>query len=291
MRGRKVKHSKYKNTGLIFEFLVRQVTVDVLKGDKKSIALEIIKKRFNESSELGKELSLYNILINEKYKSDKKADYLISEVMNKRKKLNNSNLRREKYNLISYIKENFNVGEFFASKVYNYKTYASIYKLFEHSGKISPDEKTESYFNILEHITTDDKNIKLSETVSKSALPKDEDLRILTYRTLLEKFNKKYSGLNSNQSGLLKAYINNVSNANSLKEYVSRKLPNLKKELKKYSGAKMDKVVKIKLKESINSIEKFCLPKGKIVKDSSVVQMMRYYELLKELKNAGIRKG
>ena len=60
---RKVKHSKYKNTGLIFEFLVRQITSEVLDGTKKSNALTMLKKKFNENSELGRELSLYNIFL------------------------------------------------------------------------------------------------------------------------------------------------------------------------------------------------------------------------------------
>ena len=95
-----VKHYKYKNTGLIFEFLLRQITVDVLNDETKSFSLNLIKKSFNENSELGKELRLYNVLIKEKLKSDKKADYLISEVLKQRTKLSNSILKREKYNLI-----------------------------------------------------------------------------------------------------------------------------------------------------------------------------------------------
>ena len=284
---RSTKHSKFKNTGLIFEFLLRQITSDVLSKTDESIALKIVKKRFNENTELGKELSLYNILINQKFKSDRKADYFITEVLNSRNKLNNSVLRREKYNLIKEIKQNYNVNKFFASKVPQYKLNASIYSLFEHIDRLSPESKTESYFNILEHITTGKKGIKLTETLNEKVLPTDSDLRILTYKTLLEKFNKKYSGLDGNQRSLLRAFINNISNNNSLKEYVDKRLPYLVKELKKYSVNIKNKVVKIKLNEAINSINKFCgSGNNRHIKDSSVVQMMRYYELLKELKSA-----
>ena len=284
--GLNIKHSKYKNTGLIFEFLLRQITVDVLNDKAKSFSLNLIKSCFNEHTELGKELNLYNILIKEKLSSDKKADFLISEVLKQREGLNNSKLKREKYNLIKSIRENIDVNQFFSSKVPEYKTYASIYKLFEYNTKLSPEEKTESYFNILENITTKKKGINLSETINKK-LPQDSDLRILTYKTLLEKFNKKYSGLNGNQRKLLKAYINNVSNTNYLKEYIETKIPYLKKELKKHIPDVKDKVVKIKLKEAVASINKFCkVGKNSVVKDSVVVQLMRYYELLKELKNA-----
>lgn len=288
MNYKRVKHSKYKNTGLIFEFLLRQITSDLLNDGKEDSAVKLIKKFFNGRTELGKELGYYNLLVSEKYGNDKKADYFISEVLNRRKGLNNSRLRREKYNLIRTIKENYNVENFFSSRVPNYKVYASIYKLFEHTDFISPEDKTESYFNILEHITTDKViGSKTKLNPINKQLHEDEDLRILTYKTLLERFNNKYNFLSQNQKVLLKEYINNISNNNSLNEYFSKKIPELKTELKKYFPNVKNKVTKIKLKEAINSIDKFCLPKNKkvkTIKDINVVQMMRYYQLLNELK-------
>jgi len=285
MNMRKVKHNKLRNCGLLFEFLLRQITSDVLNKIDGSKAVVIVKKKFNENTELGKELALYNIIINKKFGDDRKADYFINEVINERHKLNNASLRREKYNLIKTISEHYDLQKFISSKVDNYKIYASAFKLFEYSDSLSPDEKTESHFNLVEHITTKSE-IKLSETMT--ALPDDEDLRILTYKTLLEKFNQKYSNLNSPQKNLLKAYINNVSNTNSLKEYIESEIPNIKKELKDNSKNLKDKVVKIKLKEAINSVDKFCdVGNSQSVKDDAVVQLMRYYELAKQLKNSG----
>tara|TARA_Y100001937_G_scaffold125674_1_gene193003 strand:+ start:2853 stop:3740 length:888 start_codon:yes stop_codon:yes gene_type:complete len=287
MQDAKIKHSKIRNTGLLFEFLLRQVTADVLNKDNDSIALKIVKEKFNENTELGKELALYNTLINKKYNSDKKADYFITEVIKVRHSFNNPALKREKYNLIKQIKENYNLQKFLSSKVPNYKLYASIYKLFEFNNSLSPDEKTESYFNLVENITTIDKKLNLSDSVD-AKLPDDEDLRIITYRTLLEKFNQKYSHLNSHQKNLLRAYINNVSNTNSLKEYINKHLPTIKKEIRSHIKNIDEKIVKIKLKEAINSINKFCKVDGKSknIKDSVVIQTMRYMELLKELKKS-----
>ena len=287
MQDAKIKHSKIRNTGLLFEFLLRQVTADVLNKDNDSIALKIVKEKFNENTELGKELALYNTLINKKHNSDKKADYFITEVIKVRHSFNNPALKREKYNLIKQIKENYNLQKFLSSKVPNYKLYASIYKLFEFNNSLSPDEKTESYFNLVENITTIDKKLNLSDSVG-AKLPDDEDLRIITYRTLLEKFNQKYSHLNSHQKNLLRAYINNVSNTNSLKEYINKHLPTIKKEIRSHIKNIDEKIVKIKLKEAINSINKFCKVDGKSknIKDSVVIQTMRYMELLKELKKS-----
>ena len=210
---------------------------------------------------------------------------ILNEVINERKKFNNSVLKREKYNLIKEIKNYYDLQNFLSSKVRNYSVYASIYKLFEYNN-ISPIEKTESHFNLVEHVTTSNKtNI---ESSLSTVLPKDEDLRIITYQTLLEKFNTKHSNLNYPQKSLLRAYINNVSNVNSLKEYIEKVVPAIKKELKQYSNKLTDKVVKIKMREAIKSIDNFCgVKRSKLVKDNVVVQTMRYMELLKELKKSG----
>ena len=283
---RKVKHNKIRNTGLLFEFLLRQITSDVLNKDNGQ-AVKIVKEKFNENTELGKELALYNVLITKKFKSDTKADYFINEVMKARNDLNNSVLRRERYNLIKEIQSNYNLQKFMSSKVPNYKTYASIYTLFEFNKSLSPDQKTESFFNIVEHVTTDEKSIKLSETVR--TLPDDEDLRILTYKTLLEKFNQKYTKLSGSQKNLLREYINNISNTNSLKDTLKEIVRGLKEDLKQHSKNLKDEVVKIKMTEALKSINKFCglNDKSDVVKDSYVVQTMRYLELLKELKKSG----
>jgi hypothetical protein len=270
----------------LFEFLLRQITSDVLNKDNGQ-AVKIVKEKFNENTELGKELALYNVLITKKFKSDTKADYFINEVMKARNDLNNSVLRRERYNLIKEIQSNYNLQKFMSSKVPNYKTYASIYTLFEFNKSLSPDQKTESFFNIVEHVTTDEKSIKLSETVR--TLPDDEDLRILTYKTLLEKFNQKYTKLSKDQKNLLREYINNVSNTNSLKDTLKDIVKGLKEDLKKHSKNLKDEVVKIKMTEALKSIDKFCGldNKSNVVKDEYVIQTMRYLELLKELKKSG----
>ena len=130
MQNNKLKHSMIRNTGLLYEFLLRQITSDILdnKKIKSNKSISVIKEFFNNKTELGKELSLYNILLNKKYKSDKKAEFFVNEVISERKKINNSTLRREKYNLIKSLKENYDLNKFLSSKINDYKVYASIYK-------------------------------------------------------------------------------------------------------------------------------------------------------------------
>ena len=276
----KFKHSKLRNTGLLFEFLLRQVTVDVLNKKKESPALKIIKKQFNEHTEIGKELALYNLIMTKKFKSDKKADFFLSEVIRQRGKLNNATLRREKYNIIASIKESYDVNQLFSSKVPNYKVFASVYKLFEGINEMGADEKTESYFIIVENVTT------VKHTKNKSYIPeefKDKDLRILSYKTLLEKFNKKYTNLSDEQKHVLKEYISNISNTNNFSIFVETQIPKLKKKLNGKVKKVKDKVLRIKLREAVNCVDKFCLNESKQTDDNSVVQLLRYYELDKEL--------
>lgn len=277
-----IKHSKIRNTGLLFEFLLREITADILDKKNNSVAIDVIKKRFNEKTELGKELLLYNVLLNKKFSTDKKADFFISEVLHKRSTLNKSALKREKYNLIKKLKESFDLTNLLSSKVKRYKVYASVYKLFEFSDVMSPDEKTETHFNIVEHVTTTKSDTSNTILVN---LPKNEDIRVLSYKILLEKFNKKYSNLNFKQKMLLKTYINNISNTNLLKEFIEKEIVVVKRDLKKSLKFIDDKITKIKLSEAINSMNTICnLNESKTVNDKVVVQLMRYYELSKELK-------
>ena len=276
----KFKHSKLRNTGLLFEFLLRQVTVDVLNKKKESPALKIIKRQFNEHTEIGKEMALYNLIMTRKFKSDKKADFFLSEVIRQRGRLNNTNLRREKYNIIASIKESYDVNQLFSSKVPNYKVFASVYKLFEGIEEMGADEKTESYFIVVENVTT------LTHKKNKSYIPeefKDKDLRILSYKTLLEKFNKKYTNLSDEQKYVLKEYISNISNTNNFSSFVETQIPKLKKKLNGKVKKVKDKVLRIKLREAVNCVDKFCLNESKQTDDNSVVQLLRYYELDKEL--------
>ena len=276
----KFKHNKLKSTGLLFEFLLRQVTVDVLNKKKESSALKIIKKRFNEHTEVGKELAFYNLIINKKFESDKKADFFLSEIIRQRHKLNNSILRREKYNIIKEIKEKYDISQLFSSKVPNYKVFASLYKLFEGFGALNADEKTESYFIVIENVTTFN-NKKTSAFMPKEM--KDKDLRIISYKVLLEKFNAKYTNLTDEQKQILKEYISNISNTNDFLTFVQKQIPNLKSRLQGKIKKIKDKVLKIKLEEAINCVDKFCLNEYKQTNDNTLVQLLRYYELDKEL--------
>ena len=283
---RKLKHSKIKNTSILFELLTRQITADVLAG-KSTKSVKIVKKYFNENTELGKELQLYRVLSEKHYESTDRATQLVETVIKSRKKLSNSTIRREKYNLIKEIKESYKVSDFFNGRISNYRILASIYNVFQaetSDESFDPEAVVNSKFTVLEHITS--KKIDSSETKNKVLREynkKDKDLKLLAYQILVDKFNQKYKTLDENQKNLLKNYINNVSNTNSLREYIDSEVVKIKKILKLHLPKVKDDITKIKLSEAINQVEN--LTKGKIVKDKQVLTLMRYYELIKEIKN------
>ncbi len=282
----RVKHSKIKNTGILFELISRQITVDVMNGDDKSKSVEMLKKFFNEGTELGKENQLYQVLLKENYNSSHKAEKLVDAVVKARQKLQNKKLRTEKYNLIKEIKKNYKVEDFFRARIPNYKVYASIYKKFivETTPIVNPSEEVESTFSIIEHITRNKTKPKNTESqVLTEFKGEDKDLRLLSYQLMVDNFNGKYKKLNSMQRNLLKEYINNISNTNSLREFINTEVKKVKQILSKILPKVDDDITKIKLSEAINQVD--TIKKGKIVKDKQVVSLMRYYELIKELHN------
>ena len=286
-----VKHNKIKNTGILYELLSRQITVDVINDEKNSKSVKLFKEFFNNKTELGKEYELYSILLNKKYKNLTHASSLLEAVVKSRRKLSNRRLANEKFNLIKSIKENYDIKEFFNTRIPNFKVLASVYRVFQtETGKedFGPVQKTDSSITITEHITQT-KQTRVKKPVMSEYSSQEKDLRLLSYQLLVDKFNKKYKSLNESQKNLLKHYINNVSNTNSLKEFIDSEVIKVKRALKTLLPKVNDKITKIKLSEAINYTDE--ATKGKVVKDKHVVALMRYYELIKEIKNVQSRQN
>jgi len=276
-----IKHSKIKNTGLIFELLVRQIASDTL-NNKESKAIPILKKYFNKNTELSKELNLYKSLTSEKFNKEEKANALIEAVLKSHRQLNSAALSKQKYNLVKDINEVFGVDAFFSSKVNEYKVLASVYKILEYSEADSPIEIVNSKYTIIEYITG--KEI-IKEEISeelKTFISEDKDVRLTAYKYLVNKFNNKYNTLDTKQKNLLREYINNVSSTDELTTYVVNEIHDMLKVLQVYNKKVDSPVVKIKLNEVSNLLKS--MSNVKSVNDNHILSLLRYYELLKELK-------
>jgi hypothetical protein len=286
---KKLKHSKFRNTGILFELLVRQITLEVINGDNVGVAKQILKEFFNKNTELSKEFRLYDLLLKEKYKTESRAEKFVDLICEERKKINDKKLLREKYELVKRIKESFDLEKFLSSPLLTYRQLASIYKLFEAtavSTTYNVKEKFDAKITLIEHIMSSttkakiDKKVdtKLLETFSKQ----DKDLRMLTYKILVETFNKKYStALNKKQKELLENFINNMTNTTGFVDYYKSELVSTITKLKKLNERVCDRVTKIKLNETIKVLESTKV--NKVVSDDGVSMLMLTYELMKEL--------
>jgi hypothetical protein len=259
-------------------------------SNNKSVAEKILKEHFNSKKELSKELKLYQYLVNEKYNSESKAEQFINTILEARKRLDETKLTREKYNLIKEIKETYNLDEFIKSSISNYKTLASIYKIFEtvtSEEQFDPTDIVSSRFTIAENIinsSIENKDVKIKDAVLEEYRKQDEDLRAVSYKLLVESFNNKYKNLNNEQKSLLREYINNINNTGKLNEYVGNEVTNLVAALKEVGSKISDKVTKIKLAETISNIKK--IKSVKKIREQHLSALMMTYELLNELKES-----
>ena len=281
----KIKHSKFKNTGILFELLVRQIASETV-SNKDSAAIELVKKYFSKS-ELAKEYKLYQALITPKNLSEAKAETFVNSTLEASLRLNKTALRKEKYNLIKEIRENYDLEEFFKAKISNYKQYAAAFNLIEAHNSLEftePQQIIDNKITLLEHITrkeVDKESVK--DRVMEEYGNMDKGTRILAYRMLLEKFNSKYATLSDKQKGVLKEFINNISNTTKLREFVNSNFKTITEEINALIPTILDKTTQIKLAEVITLLHP--LDKTQNVKDENIISLLQYHQLIDEIKS------
>jgi len=277
-----IKHSKFKNTGILFELLVRQITTDTLSG-KNSEATNILKKYFSKT-ELGREYKLYDSLLKRTNLTEGKAEIVINTVLESAKQLNRSLLKRQKYNLINEIKTHYNLEEFFKTKLPHYKAQASIYTLIEasHNEKnIIHEQIINNKLVLLEHLTSSSNKSTPNITPVDEFAKHDRDTRFLAYKILLEKFNKKYAEFSSNKKSILKEYINISDNTLKLKEFYNNKIVEFKSQISLLNESTKNPVIKIKINEILNFLVE--LNKNEKITNEHIINLLQYCDLVEEL--------
>jgi len=281
----KIKHSKFKNTGILFELLVRQIASDTVSG-KDSAAVGLVKKYFSKS-QLAKEHKVYQALVSTKALTEGKAESLINATLEISSRLNRSALRKEKYNLIKDIREAYDLEEFFKSKINNYTQYAAAYNLIEAHNSlefVEPSHVIENKVTLLEHITRKEVNKEnVKDRVMEEYAKMDKGTRILAYKMLLEKFNEKYGDMSPAQKAVLKEYINNISNTVKLREFVNESHIAIKAQIAELSKTVVDKTIQIKLNEVATLLKP--LEKNQSVKDENIIALLQFHQLIEELKS------
>ena len=281
----KIKHSKFKNTGLIFELLVKQIAADTISKNE-SAAVGILKKYFGGNTVLAKELKLYDYILKNNNLSEAKAETVISSITEISRKLNQKTLKEVKYSLISDLKNNYNIEEFFAIQVRDYKPLAALYCLLEaqnNSTLVNPDFLVNNKLTILEHLTSSKVNKdSVKDTLIEEYSKYDKDLRLLTYKILLEKFNSNYKTLLPEQKNILKEFITSVNSTTRLRNLVNEEVEKIRKEVEELAGKIKDEVVKIKLQEVLKGI--IPLKKTEKITDNHLINLMQYYDLVNEMR-------
>tara|TARA_B110000858_G_scaffold66824_1_gene77655 strand:- start:1351 stop:2214 length:864 start_codon:yes stop_codon:yes gene_type:complete len=281
----KIKHSKYKNTGILFELLVRQITADTLSG-KDSPAIDLLKEYFVKT-ELGREYKLYESISKSKVLTESRATMYLDTTLNSSKAFNRSILKKQKYNLINEIKKHYDLNTFFGSQIKNYKEIAALYTLIEgvnSEGIVDNGQLINNKITLLEYLTKTEIHKTKKETVLAEFATYDKDVRTLTYRILLEKFNEKYDGLSIEQKQVLKEFIYSVDSTPGLRNFYNSKVVELKKTLNSLTENIKDQAIKIKIVEVTKFLTK--LSKTDKVDNDNLVDLLQYYELVSEIKTA-----
>jgi len=281
-----IKHSKFKNTGILFELLVRKITADTLAGDE-SPSVNILKKYF-VNTELGKEYKLYETLFKSKNLTERKANTILSTILEASKKLNRKSLKREKYNLVKELREHYNVEDLFKTNISNYKSLAALYTLFEvynTTDITNPNQIVDNKLVLLEQMSLNKINKNnIKNTLLEEFKSEDKDVRLLTYRVILEKFNDKYSNLSDTQKSILREFIEHIDSTSKLKDFYNLKIQGIKKSLLDEIKSIKDDATKIKLIE----VNKFIVEigKNKKVNNENLVDLLQYCNLLEEIKSS-----
>jgi len=287
---KRMRHSKFKNTGILFELLTKQVTADILANRQESGAKDLLFKYFKENTELSREWKLYSTLLTEKIKDENKAERLLSVILEARRRLSNKRLNQEKYELIKEIKEVYPLDDLFKSPVRNYRMLASIYKVFEdgvsQDVRFNINEVFQAKTCIVEHVIDKPKSV-VKETEDEQLInqysQQSAETRLLAYELLLEKLNTKYQTLlDDDQKSVLREYIYNIANTNSLGNFVRGKISEVKQSLTEVVKKIDDDVARIKVNEVVHQLDK--VSPDKIVKDNQIMVLLLSYELLKECK-------
>jgi len=280
----KIKHSKYKNTGILFELLVRQITADTLKGGD-SPAIDLLKKYFVKTS-LGREYKLYESVLKSKVLSESKANITITTILESSKSFNRTSLKKQKYNLINEIKNHYDLDVFFGAQIKNYKELAALYTLIEGQNlgeEVNTDQLINNKITLFEHLTKKEISPSQKDIVLEEFKSYDKDTRILTYKILLEKFNNKYDVLSKEQKEVLKEYINSVDSTPGLRDFYNSKVRELKNTLIEESENIKDKATKVKVVEISKLLNE--VDKSTKIDSENLVDLLQYYELVNEIKS------
>ncbi len=275
----KTRHNKKRNTAFIYESLIVEATVSVLKKDteRQDKAVNIIKKYFNTDSILRKDLQCYRSLYKEQDLDEKTCRRIINEARVQQKLINPTGLFNAQTELINDINKQLSPSVF-NNFVPNYKYLATISQLF--SIKTSPKSLVILENKIIEDMQTKNYNSDNETT---------DVIDTLVLNKFVEKFNDKYeSDLLTEQKDLLTYYISSFAdNAVELKIFLNEELTRLKTKLLESLETEeisSDSEMKRKTNDIINKLNEFSKSE---FDEGMLLTILKTQSLIKEIYDDG----
>lgn len=254
----KIKHNKIKNTGLIYQILVRKMIQQATNG-KKPTAYNIFNNFFSKDKALGKQLAIYNLLTNTKYENKDMASSLFEEALDLRMKIDDIRLDKQKYYCIKQIKKHYRIKPLFQTKVDNYKVYASIYKVFEslRYSEYNPLTIVQSRHHVLDFMLRPlQEQSQVDSQDMKLFREQDYDVKEAALTLYVQKFNQKFAVLNESQKQLLKKYTYTMTDNTQLDGYMNKEIDRLHQMFKDDDNEKVQQIFEnVDKIKSINNIQ------------------------------------
>ena len=276
-------HNKKRNTGVIYEQLLKSVSKLLVEGDRKraQVCLDIIERHFRKGSELYKEFRLFNALANAEISSSPVAAVIITEARDAAKRANRDRLEIEKGRLIAEI--NRNLGQdFYDTHFERYREYATIQVLLNSWRSPSPDLKT--VFDYERKLVETMLREKQVVTASPAEPIRQDDVNSLVVNIMTEKLNSKFSTtLTEAQRLVIREYVFSPpgSDQTSLKKMMAEIRRQAIVDLDDYVGREGNEYISSRagdVKRLLESLD------TEVIDDNAIVKFLTASKLSQEIR-------
>jgi hypothetical protein len=279
------KHNKKRNVGIVYELLLKHISSKLVenKKDEAQIALDIIEKRFDHSTELFKEFRLFKALTTASADDSAIAAAIIQESKAAAKRIDVAKLSSEKGRLIHDINHKINESTFYTSSIADYKTFATIQTLINNWRS---DDRADLTKMVMYEGQLIQRLLEVKADKPVLSEQKTEDTDKLVIKIMTEKLNEKYSStLTNEQKDILRKYVF-AAESNDMKEFtvyleeIKSNTLNMMSELRKTSNNDiiLEKVEEVKNKiTALNTDD---------IQDSTIQRFLQVSSLKNELMKA-----
>jgi|TARA_B100000035_G_scaffold74356_1_gene61679 hypothetical protein len=274
-----MKHNKKRNVGIIYELLLKNITSNLLEGNKKEakITTKIIEKHFRKGTELYKEFRLFNALS----KSHVSNTHVVASILNEAKaasrNLNEKKLEKEKSNLLKDINYKINDKDFYYNNIPDYRDLGLVQLTLNEWRKKDRDiKKLVDLETRLGELLLKEKSSKIDSQITM------EHSDRLVLKLMTEKFNKEYGQqLSNDQKTIIEHYIFNQKNPRQLVEFFKNKKNQTLTALEEFEDRTDNKHLLSKLDNVKNKI--ISLNENN-VNDENIVKFLTLTKLISEIK-------